>query len=59
MTKNYELIEAPTPKEMDKFENHTSEKIEPESFLIGSPIEIVRYILKNDLKNYTLVKKKV
>ncbi len=54
----YELIEALEPPEMDKFINHESEKIEPSSFIIGSPISIVKYILKKDLREYKLVKKK-
>ena len=55
--KTYELIEAPTVELMNTFEEHTSDKIEPESYIIGSPIEIVRYILKNDLTKYKIIKK--
>lgn len=55
--RSYELIEALTLDDMNKFETHTSEKIEPESFLIGSPMKIVRYILKNDLKKYKIIRK--
>lgn len=53
----YELIEAPSPEQMDELEKHISEKIEPSSFVIGKPIDIVRFILKTDLKEYKLIKK--
>lgn len=57
MSKQYELIEAFTAEEMVKFEKHTAENIEPVSFLIGKPIDIVRFILKTDLREYKLVKR--
>ena len=58
MTKKYELIEAFTSKQMDELHDGISEKLELETGLvIGRPIDIVRYIIKNDLKEYKLVKK--
>lgn len=43
--------DAPLPGYNDK------DMVDSESAAVGSPMDIVRYILKNDLKDYKLVKK--
>ena len=57
MKKQYELIEALDAENMNKMLHHEKENIDPQSYLIGSPMSIVKYILKTDLKEYKLVKK--
>lgn len=53
----YELIESPSPEQFDKYERHDSDNIEPQSIIIGKPIDIVRFILKTYLREYKLIKK--
>jgi len=54
--KQYELIEAYDSDHMSSLLCGDNEKIELDSYMIGSAMDIIKYLLKTDLKEYKLIK---